>query len=149
VQTEIPVRARTRKLLQLSLGCYAIVVAVSLLIFLFGIMESPSGFSQFVQTTLRYVFPVMMLGGLGIYGCFLHTTNMFFGRRELRNLVMISIGLLAGTYSIYLLGTFVSHETLSSILSLILSLLFAASLGQLGLMSHHLKQVIQAQQAQS
>lgn len=144
VQTEIPVRARTRQLLQLALGCFAVTFVVVLIFFLFGLMEY-----GFIRGTVEYALPVIILVGLGIYGCFLHTTNMFFGRRELRNLVMISFGLLAGTYFLYFIGTFISNPTMNSIMSLLLSLLLAAALGQLGLMSHHLKQVIQAQQAQS
>lgn len=149
VQTEIPTRARTRTLLQLALGCFAIAFVVMLFLFLFGLMDISGGFGSFVRGTVQYVMPVIILAGLGIYGCFLHTTNMFFGRQELRNLVMISFGLLAGSYLMYFIMTFVTNRTAMSFLSLLLSLLLAASLGQLGLMSHHLKQVIQAQQAQS
>lgn len=148
VQTEIPARARTRKLLQLALGCFAVTFAVILLLLLFGLLESSGGFGSFVRGTVQYVMPVIILGGLGIYGCFLHTTNLFFGRGELRNLVMISFGLLAGSYVLYLIGTFISRGTLHSIFDLLQALVLAASLGQLGLMSHHLKQVIQNKQAQ-
>ncbi len=94
VQCEIPTRARRAsccngaRLLCGNIRC--IVIAL-----MFGIMESSNGFSRFIQGTIQYAFPVILLGGLGIYGCFLHTTNLFFGRRELRNLVIISFGLLA------------------------------------------------------
>jgi uncharacterized protein (DUF697 family)/endogenous inhibitor of DNA gyrase (YacG/DUF329 family) len=152
VQTEIPLRARTRKLLHLALGCFGIVFAFIMVFYVFGTVESAmmgGSFSGFLLTTARYILPLIVLAGLGIYGSFLHTTNLFFGRRELRNLVMICFGLLGGTYLLYFLGTFITNPTLDSILSLLLSLLMAASLGQLGLMSHHVKQVIQAQQAQA
>ncbi len=149
VQTEIPAKARTRKLLHLALGCFAVVFSCVLIVFLFGLFASSGGFGGFLMTTFKYMLPLLLLFGLGIYGSFLHTTNMLFGRRELRNLVMISFGLLAGSYALYLISTFLNPGTFHNILDLLFTVLLAAALGQLGLMSHHLKQVIQAQQAQS
>jgi hypothetical protein len=147
VQTEIPRRAQSRQLLHISLAAFATIFALISLLFIFGIVgpSSPMGSGEVVGYFIIYGFPLIIFAGLGAYAMYLHTTNLFFGRRELRNLVMISWGLLAGAYLFHILTFLVG----SGILALIQSLLFAACLGQLGLMSQHLKQVIQAQQKQT
>lgn len=151
VQLEIPQRARSRKLLQIALGAFASIFALLSLLFILGIVgpNSPVGSVRVVAYLIIYGFPLVILAGLGAYGVYLHTTNLFFGRKELRNLVMISWGLLGGTYFCYILVVLIGGGTFAGILSFIQSLLFSAGLAQLGLMSHHLKQVIQSQQSQS
>jgi hypothetical protein len=151
VQTEIPARARSRKLLQIALAAFASIFALLSLLFILGIVgpDSPLGSVRVIAYLIIYGFPLIIFGGLGSYAVYLHTTNLFFGRNELRTLVMISWGLLGGTYFCYILVILIGGGTLAGIIAFVQAVLFSAGLAQLGLMSHHLKQVIQSQQAQS